>query len=163
RALRVLGLRALEPGVYARPDNLTGGVAALRDRLYALGACRDAPVVRASELDAASDARARRLWERDRLSAGYVALRERIERWLVEVAALPTRSAAREAFWFGGDVLRAIMLDPRLPEPLVDVAARRALVEAAARLDATGRRIWAELFGVAFRIAPAPEEARHVH
>jgi len=148
RALRLLGFRALERQVAVRPDNLDGGVDALRDRLYELGLETSSLVFRASDFDPATDARARRLWNADRLTASYHATRERIDRWLVAVTDLPLRTAAREAFFFGGDVLRMILFDPRLPEPLVDVAARRALVDAGKRLDTAGRRIWAQLIGM---------------
>ncbi|HEV7553888.1 MAG TPA: PaaX family transcriptional regulator C-terminal domain-containing protein [Kofleriaceae bacterium] len=158
RALRLLGFRELERGLAVRPDNLVGGVAALRDRLVALGVDEQAIVTRASDLDIATEARARRLWDAERLTQSYRHTAERIERWLVAAADLSPRVAAREAFWFGGDVLRKIMYDPRLPEPLVDVAARRALVDAARRLDVAGRRIWAGLFGLAPSVM---EDTRH--
>lgn len=162
RALRLLGFRALERDLIVRPDNLVGGVGALRDRLYALGLEASAPVFRADELDAATDARARALWTSDRLNDSYADFCARIERWLVAVDDLEPRAAAREAFFFGGDVLRAIVFDPRLPEPLVDVGARRAMVEAAKRIDAAGRRLWARLFGMP-RGLVITEEHGHDH
>jgi phenylacetic acid degradation operon negative regulatory protein len=140
-----------------RPDNLDGGVAALRERLYALGVEDEALVFRATELDGDTDARARRLWDAERLTQAYHQTRDRIDRWLHAVTELPLRTAAREAFFFGGDVLRMILFDPRLPEPLVDVAARRALVEAGKRLDAAGRVLWAQLFGMQHGLVITPE------
>jgi phenylacetic acid degradation operon negative regulatory protein len=161
RALRLLGFRALDdaPGrtLSLRPDNLDGGVAALRERLYALGVEHEALVFRASDFDGDTDVRARRLWDAERLTAMYHQTRERIDRWLRAVTELPLRTAAREAFLFGGDVLRMILFDPRLPEPLVDVGARRALVEAGKRLDATGRGLWAQLFGMQHGLVITPE------
>lgn len=141
RALELLGFRALADGVLVRPDNLVGGVAGLRARLAELGA--GVMVARISELDEADDARARRLWDGERLDATYVRLRERMDGWLAGVDALPLRRAAKEAFVFGGEeVLRAILYDPRLPAPLVDVGARRAMVDAMIRLDTVGRALW---------------------
>jgi len=160
RALELLGFRPLARGLEVRPDNLAGGVAALRDRLVALGLPRDALVIRATELAPATDARARTLWDAERLTASYVHTTERIERWLANLEAEP-RAAAREAFFFGGDVLRKIIFDPRLPEPLVDVAARKTMLDAAARLDTIGRRLWERLFGVG-RVLVDIEEARRV-
>jgi phenylacetic acid degradation operon negative regulatory protein len=157
RALRLLGFRALERDLAVRPDNLAGGVGALRDRLYALGVEDTAPVFRADELDGGTEARARALWAADRLTESYGETCARIERWLVAVDDLEPRAAAREAFFFGGDVLRKIVFDPRLPEPLVDVAARRAMVDAAKRLDATGRRLWARLFGMPHGLVITPD------
>jgi phenylacetic acid degradation operon negative regulatory protein len=148
RALMLLGFRPLARGLEARPDNLEGGAGALRERLVALGLPSSSIVFRATDLDSATDARARSLWDAEKLSASYVHTRERIERWLVAAADLDPRAAAREAFFFGSDVLRQILFDPRLPDPLVDVAARRAMVDAAKKLDAYGRRLWGRLFGM---------------
>ena len=53
------------------------------------------------------------------------------------------------------------MFDPRLPEPLVDVGARRAMMDAARRLDFAGRRVWAQAFGVQHVLVMTPED-RHV-
>jgi phenylacetic acid degradation operon negative regulatory protein len=163
RALRLLGFRALDRHLALRPDNLEGGVDALRDRLYALGLDSASIVFRATDFDAETDERARRLWQPDRLSASYHATRERIDRWLVAVTDLPLRTAAREAFFFGGDVLRMILFDPRLPEPLVDVAARRALVDAGKRLDTAGRRIWAQLIGMQHGLVITEEHRDALH
>jgi len=157
RALRLLGFRALDRTLSLRPDNLEGGVPALRERLYALGLEDRALVFRAAEFDDDTAGRARRLWDADRLTQAYHQTRDRIDRWLVAVTDLPPRTAAREAFFFGGDVLRMILFDPLLPEPLVDVAARRALVDAARRLDTAGRRLWAQLTGMQHGLVITPE------
>jgi phenylacetic acid degradation operon negative regulatory protein len=162
RALRLLGFRTLGPGLEVRPDNVEGGVTALRERLVALGLDEAAIVLRASELDARTDAGARALWDGKKLTTGYRQTRERIDRWLVAVQDLAPEVAAREAFTFGGDVLRQILFDPRLPEPLVDVAERRAMVEAAKRLDSAGRRLWHRLFGMAHGLVATAED-RHEH
>ena len=95
RALRLLGFRELERGLAVRPDNLVGGVAGLRDRLVALGVDDQAIVTRASELDDATEARARRLWDAERLTQSYRQTAERIERWLV--AAADCRRVSRRA------------------------------------------------------------------
>ncbi|HEX7843182.1 MAG TPA: PaaX family transcriptional regulator C-terminal domain-containing protein [Kofleriaceae bacterium] len=157
RALRLLGFRALDRTLSLRPDNLDGGVAALRERLYALGVEPEALVFRATEFDDDTGARARRLWDAERLTATYRQMRDRVDRWLCAVAELPLRTAAREAFFFGGDVVRTILFDPLLPEPLVDVGARRALVDAGVRLDSTGRRLWAQLVGMQYGLVITPE------
>jgi len=164
RALRLLGFRTLGPvgRLEVRPDNMEGGVLALRERLYALGLDEAAIVVRATELDAKTEARARGLWDGRRLSSSYRQTRERIDRWLIAAQDLAPEVAAREAFMFGGEVLRQILFDPRLPAPLVDVAERRALVEAARRLDTYGRRLWHRLFGMAHGLV-LTSEAQHDH
>jgi phenylacetic acid degradation operon negative regulatory protein len=167
RALRLYGFRELGRGFEIRPDNLAGGIDALRERLRGLGvddvdaakrrrgASVDgrAVIFRATELDAATDTRARSLWDADKLTRSYRQLTARIDRFLIAVGDLAPRIAARESFLFGSEVLHAINLDPKLPEPLVDVGARRALVDAMKRLDAVGRSLWAQVFGVPYRLA----------
>ena len=160
RALRLHGFRELARGLAVRPDNLAGGVDALRSQLLELGLEPRALVFRASELDADAERRARALWDRDRLTASYRSTTARIERFVATIPELSARAAAREAFLFGSDVLRMIMFDPRLPEPLVDVAARRALVDAMKRLDTIGRGLWAELFGVPHHLVVVAEDRR---
>ncbi len=157
RALRLLGFRALARGLEVRPDNLDGGVDVLRERLRALGAGE--PIVfRGSSFDAPTEAKARALWDAAKLTLGYRQTRERIARWLAHAETLEEETAAREAFHFGGDILRQILFDPRLPEPLVDVAERRAMLDAAKRLDTFGRRLWYRLFGMRHGLMADPEE-----
>jgi phenylacetic acid degradation operon negative regulatory protein len=141
-----------------RPDNLAGGIAVLRTQLVALGLEAHALVFRASELDDGTEHTARALWDHDRLSERYRQTTARIDRFLVTMVDLSPRVAAREAFLFGSDVLRMIMFDPRLPAPLVDVEARRALVDAMKRLDTVGRRLWAQLFGMPHHLVVNAEE-----
>jgi len=59
------------------------------------------------------------------------------------VTTAPERAAMVESFRLGGRVIRALVSDPLLPEPLVPAAERRALVTALRRYDRVGRRIWA--------------------
>ena len=142
RAFGLLGLAELERGLHLRPDNLAGGAAALRDRLARLGMEPGAPVFVARELDAARQRRARALWDGDALTRRYRETRRRLDGWLDRCDRLAPDCAAREAFLLGHDAIRDIVFDPLLPAPLVDVTARRDLVDAARRFDRTGRAIW---------------------
>jgi phenylacetic acid degradation operon negative regulatory protein len=153
RALRLHGFRELGRELCIRPDNLAGGVDALRAQLQALGVEARALVFRASDFDATTEKRARTLWDADKLTQTYRQTTARIDRFLISIDELAPTAAAREAFLFGSDVLRLIMFDPRLPEPLVDVGARRGLVEAMKRLDLVGRKRWADVFGVPYKLA----------
>lgn len=153
RALRMVGMRELRPGLEVRPDNLDDGVTGARDRLASLGLEKDAAVFRADAFDDALDARARRLWDGKALTAAYKKTRERLERWMARASKLDPDTAARESFLLGGEAIRQIVFDPLLPDPLVDVAERRAFVDTAVRYDAFGRKIWRRLHGVALGIA----------
>ena len=157
RALGMLGFRALRPGLFVRPDNLVGGVATVREELHGLGLDPEAPVFRLDELDADSDAAARGLWSGEALGAGY-------ERSLADLAeserlldSLPEGDAMVESYLLGGRVLRQLVLDPVLPEPLAPAAERRALVEAMRRYDRLGRACWSRfLAGHGAPHAPEP-------
>jgi phenylacetic acid degradation operon negative regulatory protein len=149
RALRLLGFASFDSDLALRPDNLSGGVEAVRARLRDLGLDRGAIVFRGESFDARDDVRARALWDGEKLTDGYRKMRLRLERWLERGPSQAADTAARESFILGGDALRMLVFDPRLPEPLVDVSERRALIDTAKRFDATGRRIWERLFGVA--------------
>lgn len=164
RALALHGFRELGRGLCVRPDNLSGGIEPLRDRLHALGVEGRAVIFRATDFDPATEKRARALWDGDQLTRTYRQTAARIDRFLITVDGLTPGDAARETFLFGSDVLRLLMFDPRLPEPLVETAARKALVEAMKRLDLVGRRRWADVFGVPYRLAmPAGEDESYVY
>jgi phenylacetic acid degradation operon negative regulatory protein len=153
RALRLHGLRALDPGLSLRPDNLRGGVEAARDDLRALGLREDAPVFRLADLDAATDRRARGLFDGAALGRRYRDLGERLEQSAARLPDLPREEAMAESFLLGGEALRCLVLDPLLPEPIAPVADRRALVAAMRRYDDLGRRCWRGWLGDA--AAPA--------
>lgn len=148
RALRMLGLAELRRALWLRPDNLEGGVGAVRERLHALGLERSAMVFRGDGFDAELEARARALWNGSALTASYQRGRERMETWMTRMGKLDPETAARESFLIGGDAIRQIVFDPLLPSPLCDAAERRAFVETAVRFDAAGRRAWMRLYGL---------------
>lgn len=158
RALRFLGFRALEPGLEVRPDNLRGGVTGLRTELQALGLEPEAPVFELRALDAATDARARDLWDVAALRAAYRRSLADLER---SGRRLPRRSESEamvESFLLGGRVIRQLVLDPLLPEPIVPTRERDALLDAMRGFDRLGRSCWASFldrYGVPHLRAPA--------
>lgn len=156
RALAMLGLRTLDPGLYLRPDNLAGGVDAVRTRLYALGVDDGAAVFVIRKLDAARDARARRLWDDKRLNRLYRDRSAELERWMARAERFELGVAAREAYLHGNEAIRELVFDPWLPAPLVDVDARRAFVDTVRRFDDFGHRIWRQLHQL-----PLPTGADH--
>jgi len=147
RALALVGLRELERGLCVRPDNLVGGVSLVRDRLQTLGLHAHAAVFLVSQLDEEREAHARTLWDGKRLTKNYRQTRQRIEKWRQRANQLETDVAARESFLLGNEAIRQLVFDPLLPEPLVDVAERRAFVNAVLELDRVGRAIWQRELG----------------
>lgn len=145
RALSLLGLRELDRGLYVRPDNLTGGVASVRERLHKLGLDDDAVVFVAHDFDDEREQRARKLWNGKALSKSYRDTRLKLESWLERADQLEPEAAARESFLLGDKAIHQLVFDPLLPEPLVDVKERRAFVDAVVRYDRAGHAIWQRL------------------
>jgi phenylacetic acid degradation operon negative regulatory protein len=143
RALALLGFAEISPGLALRPDNLRAALSALRSELLELGLEGDALIARVRELDADSDARARALWRREKLAAAYRRSLAELAASEARLAALPEERAMVESFLLGGRVIRELVLDPLLPEPLAPEAERRALAAAMRRYDRAGRRAWA--------------------
>lgn len=155
-ALRLLGFRALSGPLHVRPRNLAGGVASLRERLGSLGIGSRALVFRLSDLDDASDARARALWDVPALEQGYDATCATLEASAGRLPTLSQEAAMAEAFRLGGEAVRQIVLDPLLPAPIVDTDKRRALVDAMRRYDGLGRRFWRDWAGEAVELEQSP-------
>lgn len=146
RAVSMLGFGELSRGLYVRPDNLAGGVSAVRTRLHALGLDGEASVFVAAELDENLEKDAHSLWDGRALSAAYRRTERQIDRWLERAQELEPDVAARESFLLGGAAIRQIVYDPLLPEELVDIDARHAFFDSVRRMDREGRRIWKRFF-----------------
>lgn len=142
RALRFLGFERFDAGLHLRPDNLVGGVAAVRQQLHELGLDAKAMVFGIRGLDSSAEGRARRLWNTTALRDGYRASLAALKKSERRLADLPAHEALVESFLLGGRVIRQIVLDPLLPEPLVSVSERAGLVEALRYYDRAGRACW---------------------
>jgi phenylacetic acid degradation operon negative regulatory protein len=142
RALQFFGLRPLAAQLFVRPDNLAGGVDGVRTSLHGLGLDPAALVFALSELDPASDARARGLWDAAVLCRDYRDTCAGLQRSAARLAELPAPAAMVESFVLGGRAIRQLALDPLLPEPIVPAGARAALVEALRDYDRRGRACW---------------------
>ena len=162
RAFALLGLAEFERGLYLRPDNLAGGVAALRARLQALlGSGSDAGTAFAlSALAPDAAQRARTLWDGAQLDAGYRATTVRLSAWLDGAHALPLARAAREAFELGHQAIRQRVFDPWLPPPLVDAESRQRFLAAVTRHDAVGQTLWQQYLAALRAPGAAPGAPR---
>jgi len=157
RALRLLGFATVERGLDMRPDNLAGGVDAVRERARVLGLDRRSIVVVASALESELTSRVGRLWDVASLAKSYRActdelaqstsrLREllaRAENGGSEVAGRRAlRDAMRESFVVGGRAIRLIVRDPLLPDEIFPCGHRVELAQALRDYDRLGRACW---------------------
>ena len=146
RAFRFFGFRELAPGFEVRPDNLAVTLAELHHELVSLGLPKPTPVFAIAELDEASQARARTLWDARKLVAEYRRSAGALEESEARLPKLASGDAMVESFLLGGRVIRQLVLDPLLPEPIVDAAERRALVAAMRRYNKLGHACWRPFF-----------------
>src|SRR5262249_51188139 len=143
RALHFLAFRPLAAGVQVRPDNLVGGVDGVREQLRVLGLPPDAIVTGLSDLDEATATRARGLWDVRAIRESYRRARTALARRQRRLPRPGPEAAMVESFLLGGRVIREVVLDPLLPEPLVPAAERTGLVSAMRAYDRAGRACWA--------------------
>jgi phenylacetic acid degradation operon negative regulatory protein len=160
RALRMLGFRELDAGLFLRPDNLGAGVEGVRVRLKKLGLQGEASVFVASNFDAERSERIRKLWDGKALNASYRKLTAQLNDWMARADQLDAEAAARESFLLGGRAIREIVYDPLLPAPFVDIEARRQFVDTVHRYDAFGKAIWRSSHDMTFNAKAASPLAR---
>jgi phenylacetic acid degradation operon negative regulatory protein len=143
RALRYLGFEELKPGLFVRPNNLTPGIEGIRRELVALGLDPEASVFRISGLDPEEEHRARSLWDIPKLQHTYSRLHGDLTVSMDRLEKLPLEESVREAFLLGREGIRQVVLDPLLPEPLIDEAKRSSLVGVLQDYCDKGLSLWA--------------------
>lgn len=142
RALALRGFRPLRAGVHLRPDNLVGGIGAVREDLHGLGMAPQALVLGVTGLSGEDDNRARGLWDRGALETQYRAMLECLERSGARLHGQPPEAAARESLLLGRAAIRCIVRDPLLPEALMDAGLRRSLIERMRRYQIQAKTLW---------------------
>jgi phenylacetic acid degradation operon negative regulatory protein len=159
-ALDLLGFRAFQRDVAIRPANLIDALPELRTRLVDLGLSSHASVVVIEQMDSEGETRARELWDTDALRRSYARAIARLDASRSRLDRLSEAKAMVESFSLGGQVIRQIVLDPRLPAPLMPAGEFSALVKAMRAYECAGRASWRrflERHGVDFEHAPALE------
>ena len=142
RALKLLGFVRVEAGFWLRPANLNRDLEEVRDDLTGLGldpTCICAVVDRFTP-DPASHPD--QLWQTRALNERYQENIALLHESRARLADLDEPSAARETLLIGRRVTRDILLDPMLPDELVDGRARRRMIDAMRHYDRLGKALW---------------------
>jgi phenylacetic acid degradation operon negative regulatory protein len=147
RALRLWGFRPLRPGLDVRPANLLLTGSDFAAELVALGLDPDALLVRICDLGSA-ERQAMKLWNRSGIDRKIEAQIRTLERSEARLSRLSLEAAVREVFLKGRASIRQLVLDPLLPEPMVDVRARVRLVKQLKRYERLGVGLWKRFFRV---------------
>ncbi len=144
RALAYLGFAELDPGLMIRPDNLRGGIEQVRRELHELGLDPAARVLAVSSLDEGTENRARQLWDGGAIARAHRGALGEIERSAARLPRLRRNAAMVETFLVGGRAIRAIALDPCLPDEIAPDSHYHALIEAMREYDRAGRAHWSD-------------------
>ena len=162
RALRLLGFAELREGLYLRPANLRGGLEATRSTLLALLLEPESLTAELGSLDAASERRARALWDGSTLATRYDEVAGRLRASARGLCQRDEAGAMVESFLLGGEAIQCLVQDPLLPPEIQPAAARERLAAALLDYDQRGREAWAsflERYGVPHRSAPRDTRA----
>lgn len=148
RALRYLGFEELKSGLFVRPNNLTPGIGGIRDELGALGLDAGASVFRLEDLYPDEEQRARSLWDSVGLEQTYSKLHGDLNLSLDRLNQLPLNDSVREAFLLGREGIRHVVLDPLLPQPLIDEDKRSSMVRVLQDYCDKGLGLWTRFLEV---------------
>ncbi|ASK33348.1 PaaX family transcriptional regulator C-terminal domain-containing protein [Alloalcanivorax mobilis] len=145
RALLLRGFRPLKAGLHLRPDNLKGGVAAVRHDLQGLGLAGQALVMAVYELSDADEQQARGLWNLKALERSYRSLIRRLQRSQARFPRQTDERIARESLLLGREAIRTILHDPLLPESLMGGGVRHQLIECMRDYQTVAKTVWLRL------------------
>ena len=146
RALRIKGFKTAEPGLAVRPANLRTTLSETRDTLVELGLHPDARLMLVTATAGGSDFA--NLWSAAQLEAGYRQHLNAMADSTARVPRLNAVDAAKETLLVGRAVTRDIVLDPLLPDALVDAGLRRRMIKAMEKYDRLGKRCWRTFYAV---------------
>ena len=166
RALRYLGFEELKSGLFLRPNNLTPGIDGIRDELAALGLDAGASVFRIEELNPDEEQHARALWDGPSLEQTYSKLHTELTVSLGRLEELSLNDSVREAFLLGREGIRHVVLDPLLPEPLIDEDKRSSMVHVLQTYCDKGLDLWTRFLEVgdsAVAVARDAQPTESVH
>ncbi|QEA11698.1 hypothetical protein [Comamonas flocculans] len=141
QALRFRGFRELLPSFWVRPANLRAGLG-VRDELCQLGLHPHAHLMVASEFEKGLDTKARKLWKPEHLEKKYASNVKMLETSMQNLNKLTAEDGLVETLTCGRAVIRDIVLDPLLPQELVDVELRRSMIEHMKTYDDIGHKLW---------------------
>jgi phenylacetic acid degradation operon negative regulatory protein len=148
RALRYLGFEELKPGLFIRPNNLSPGIDGIRGELRGLGLDPEASVFRMEQLTPEEERRARAMWDSPGLEQTYAKLHDEISVSMRRLDELPLAESLREVFLLGREGIRQVVLDPLLPDPLIDERKRSAMVRILQDYCDKGIDLWARFLEV---------------
>jgi phenylacetic acid degradation operon negative regulatory protein len=146
RSLQLHGFAETQPGLWLRPDNLRASLSAVFKSLTALGLASNSIGAEINRFEPPDSINPAQLWHRAALERLYRAHIATLATSRDKLATLEHRQAAGETLLIGRRVTRDVLLDPLLPDELVDAELRRAMIDAMKEYDKVGKSLWREFF-----------------
>lgn len=147
-ALSLCGFRQLQTGLHVRPNNLTGGVDEIRDRLNELGLSPQSMVFRLDSLDSERQNQALALWEVKSLGNEYQQIQKALRNSSSKFKKSDLDTMVRESLLLGRAVIKRLVRDPLLPAEIVPVTVRQALTDEMKTYHANAQAYWYEWFSL---------------
>ena len=148
RALALRGFRTWMPNLHLRPDNLRGGIEAMRFQLRELGLLDRSQVFAAGRFTEQQLSEVMKLWDVPTLRATYSKLLQLIEKSEKSIRRHNAISAAKETMLLGRHVISQIVRDPLLPSEMIEDSERHLLVDRMRAYQANSKIIWARVLGL---------------
>lgn len=148
RALSLGGFRTWKPGLHLRPNNLIGGLEALRERIPALGLAGGAEFLSLHPLAKDQHDKVIALWNIAELVEIYRRLLKDLQSSEKRRSRASLDEAARESLLLGRNVISHLARDPLLPAELMPGGDRDALVAAINVYERESKRTWNTLLGL---------------
>ncbi len=142
--MNITGFRPLNPGLWARPDNLRRQGDELIEWLTGLGLEASVVVVSDASLTNRDAGQLMDQYELRHLELRLKRLRNKLESSLTRLATLPQKTAMKQSFYLGGEALELLAKDPYLPEEIQNPDERQQLWQTMINYDAAGRLAWSE-------------------
>lgn len=145
RALSLFGFAEARAGLWVRPDNLVAGTHDVHLALLDLGLDPEALVFTLTDLYPREAFDAADLWDREPIERTYQKHIKALADSTRRLSGCDDEQAAKEILLLGRVVTRDILLDPLLPEALVDTSLRQQMVNDMRAYDRWGKPFWRAL------------------
>ena len=146
RALRLVGFAAADANLWLRPDNFLESLIMTRRRLIHLGLEETVMLSKIGEFQPTQAIDPSRLWDRVTMETRYQWCVEQLTASVGHLATLNSSAAARETLLLGRSVTRVILLDPLLPEQMVNQKLRQTMIDAMRNYDRLGKKTWRRFY-----------------
>ncbi len=146
RAMRLCGFAPYQTGMWLRPANLLTPPDELRNRLVELGYPDAGLILRIASITPLESDTITSLWPVESLEAGYRNSLQRLNDSESQLRGLDPDAAARETLIVGRLVTRDILLDPLLPEQMINTDLRSRMIGSMRQYDQVGRAIWRNFY-----------------